>query len=664
MRKEFAKVSKDHPIESRGDQMAKATPVAQGKYSLEERQYGAIKIIGIWLAATIPFTILVAAVVPALARALGASEILLYWLLLPANAAWVIGLSLWIIRREEGNLRWETVRGRIWLGGMKDETIKPGCWSRTRVPLGVLAAFFALILGLAVPSIVSMMLYFTYFPAFTNLTEAGSPEFAGWWGWPVFVLAVWSLNTFLAEELLFRGVLLPRMKGAFGRMDGTVNGFLYGLYYLSTPLLIPFRLITGLAAALLAGGSRSNGKALWVRGAEGAAVMVFAWVGVTSTRFTPLTAAPALPMLAGGGTVGEPMNLGVLSSIPAFDPNSGFPFQVNLQSADVSALDLREKGSDLAYACFNTQTVWPSADRMPPGFDPQNILEWGKNPGVGLRELHARGITGRGVGIAIIDQGLLTGHREYAGRLMWYEEITHNLFNNNTAFHASAVSSIAVGKSTGVAPDADLYFIASNDVLLRGMIWQLHYDALGIRRVIELNKLLPADRKIRVISISIGSNPPGMAGSSDFSAAVREAEAAGIYTIFSTVTSSGFLGLAGRSILSDPDDYRSYDQGVMGGDYYTNRPGVLLIPVDSRTLAGPSTEGDYFFCRMGGVSWMMPFSAGLYALAVQVDPSLTLDQFWELAFSTAEPLEVMHKGTTYKIGKLINPPALIAALPV
>jgi hypothetical protein len=67
---------------------------------------------------------------------------------------------------------------------------------------------------------------------------------------------------------------------------------------------------------------------------------------------------------------------------------------------------------------------------------------------------------------------------------------------------------------------------------------------------------------------------------------------------------------------------------------------------------------------MGGVSWMMPFSAGLYALAVQVDPNLTLDQFWKLAFSTAEPLEVMHAGTTYKIGKLINPPALIAALPV
>ncbi len=642
--------------------MAKKTTLRRSDPASADNQYGAVQIIGIWLAAAVPFNLLIAAVVPALARAASVSEVALFWCLLPVNAAWLIGLSLWIIRREEGNLRWKTVRSRIWLGQTKDEKIKPGCLSRIRVPLGVIAAYFALVLGLAVPTIGSMIFYFAYFPAFTNLTEAGSPEFAGRWGWLVLVLAVWALNTFLAEELLFRGVLLPRMKGAFGRLDGTVNGILYSLYYLSTPLLIPFRLITGLTAALLAGGFRSNRKALWIRGAEGVMVMAFAWAGVTSPHFTPLTEAPALPRLENNGTLGEPVVLKKLDSIPSYIPNSGYPFQVDLESADVSGLDLREKGSDLAYACFDTQTVWPSADRMPAGFDPEEILEWGKNPGLGLRELHARGNDGNGVGIAIIDQGLLTGHTEYAGRLTWYEEITHNLFDNNTAFHASAVSSIAAGKSIGVAPGADLYFISSNDVFLRGMIWQLHYYAMGIRRVIEVNKFLPADRKIRVISISIGSNPPGMAGSNDFSAAVRDAEAEGIYTIFSTVTPSGFIGLAGRSILSDPDDFHSYDQGVLGQGEYKDRPGVLLIPVDSLTLAGPSAENDYFFCRIGGVSWIMPFSAGLYALALQVDPGLTLDRFWELAFQTAIPLEVSHDGTMYKIGKLVDPRGLIKAL--
>jgi hypothetical protein len=392
-------------------------------------------------------------------------------------------------------------------------------------------------------------------------------------------------------------------------------------------------------------------------------LIVFAYAGVTSPHFAPLQSAPTLPMLAGGGTTGEPVTVQKLTSIPAYTPNSGNPFQVFLEDADLSAFDLRAEDEALSHACFNTNTVWPPADRMPSGFDPQKILEWGKNPGVGLRSLHARGITGRGVGIAIIDQGLLTGHPEYAERLMWYEEITHNLFDNNTSFHASAVASIAVGKSTGVAPGADLYFISSNDVVFRGMVWQLHYYAMGIRRVIELNKFLPAERKIRVISISIGSNPPGMAGSGDFSSAMKDAEAAGIYTIYSNVTPSGFVMLAGLPLLADPDNPRSYDLSTLISQAPdVDTPNVLLIPVDSRTLAGPSAESDYFFCRTGGLSWMMPFSAGVFALAIQVNPDIKLSRFWELAFQTADPIQSSPDGTLLQIGKLIDPPALIAAL--
>ena len=34
-------------------------------------------------------------------------------------------------------------------------------------------------------------------------------------------------NTVLGEELLFRGFLLPRMEGAFGRRDWVANGVLF-----------------------------------------------------------------------------------------------------------------------------------------------------------------------------------------------------------------------------------------------------------------------------------------------------------------------------------------------------------------------------------------------------------------------------------------------------
>jgi hypothetical protein len=50
----------------------------------------------------------------------------------------------------------------------------------------------------------------------------------------------------------------------------------------------------------------------------------------------------------------------------------------------------------------------------------------------------------------------------------------------------------------------------------------------------------------------------------------------------------------------------------------------------------------------------------LYALALQVDPDLASDQFWELAFQTGKLLEVISAGRMDKIDKLIYPQAIIA----
>ena len=55
------------------------------------------------------------------------------------------------------------------------------------------------------------------------------------------VLAVF--NTVLGEELLFRGLLLPRMSGAFGRRDWLANGVLFAFYHLHMPWAIPATLI-------------------------------------------------------------------------------------------------------------------------------------------------------------------------------------------------------------------------------------------------------------------------------------------------------------------------------------------------------------------------------------------------------------------------------------
>jgi membrane protease YdiL (CAAX protease family) len=68
----------------------------------------------------------------------------------------------------------------------------------------------------------------------------------GAWGMlALFVLSA-LFNTFLGEELLFRGLLLPRMAGVFGRWDWVMNGLLFGLYHLHQPWRILSSAIGGI----------------------------------------------------------------------------------------------------------------------------------------------------------------------------------------------------------------------------------------------------------------------------------------------------------------------------------------------------------------------------------------------------------------------------------
>ena len=66
---------------------------------------------------------------------------------------------------------------------------------------------------------------------------------SGNWVWYAVFIALSLFNTVLGEELLFRGLLLPRMKGAFGRFDWVANGILFAFYHLHMPWTIPATLL-------------------------------------------------------------------------------------------------------------------------------------------------------------------------------------------------------------------------------------------------------------------------------------------------------------------------------------------------------------------------------------------------------------------------------------
>lgn len=215
----------------------------------------------------------------------------------------------------------------------------------------------------------------------------------------------------------------------------------------------------------------------------------------------------------------------------------------------------------------------------------------GVNPGEEIRLLHARGIKGRNIGIAIVDRPLLVQHREYADRLRWYEEIDTEP-DEPAGWHSTAVASIAAGETVGVAPEADLYFIGV------GMIWDkeplgnwftafrraVHYGQtlpLAIRRILELNRHLPTDRKIRVLSLSVG-------GGDSFLQAIREARTEGLF--------------------------------VSAFDLHLSRLGPT-------TFACPAGVAAYTTHDTPAGSWAIAHMAGRYALACQEDPGMTPERF-------------------------------------
>jgi uncharacterized protein len=77
-------------------------------------------------------------------------------------------------------------------------------------------------------------------------SDRGEDFFSGAWGWFAVLVVLAVFNTMLGEELLFRGLLLPRMQGVFGNRDWVANGVLFAVYHLHQPWVMLNSLVEGI----------------------------------------------------------------------------------------------------------------------------------------------------------------------------------------------------------------------------------------------------------------------------------------------------------------------------------------------------------------------------------------------------------------------------------
>jgi hypothetical protein len=364
---------------------------------------------------------------------------------------------------------------------------------------------------------------------------------------------------------------------------------------------------------------------------------------------------------------------GALKEFPKYNPSKPTAFNVDLRSYNLSKQNLESRYNDLLYADFNTKTVW--SDILPKGYNPNTLMEIGKNPGLGIRELHKEGVTGKGVSIAIIDQRLLRTHKEYSKQLKLYKEFGYkNVPNKSASMHGSAVSSIAVGKTCGVAPDANLYYFAANNMR---MISKTKYEKYcndytkAINYILKLNQVLPVNQKIRVISISWGYEPGSdRIGMKEYVKAINSAKKQNILVVTTSLENTydyGITGL-GRTGLDNPDKISSFAPGIFyskaffAGNWKQGNDNIS-IPMDCRTTASPLSNSDYVYYSNGGLSWSVPWLAGLYTLACQVDPKITPEEFLKVTYRTGVPSLFKADGDALQnFGNIANPTKLINVL--
>jgi uncharacterized protein len=210
-------------------------------------QYSLARILGIWAAAAVPMALLAWVAAPAVGDRLdwGAGqanrEAFTRAGFIALGLVWQFVLAMVIVKREEGDLRWATVRRRCWLTAPRDpDTGQP----RRRLWwwLAPLFVGYAVLQFVPFQAAWEAALPFLGEPAkysFVELLASDERKAALKGAWQVVALfAVLGLfNTVLGEELLFRGVL--------GRRDWVANGVLFGLYHLHQPWGIPGSIARG-----------------------------------------------------------------------------------------------------------------------------------------------------------------------------------------------------------------------------------------------------------------------------------------------------------------------------------------------------------------------------------------------------------------------------------
>lgn len=247
-------------------------------------QYTVRRLLTIWATATIPMATLAWVVWPSMKNSSPLNPGMLFWLLMLVGMVWQFVLALIVLRLELGTLRWSVLAPRIWAQQPRDPrtgTRSPRSWWAL-LPITVVFAGLTVVGELLSPVFDAIG---WVAPQGTEARQLASPEFVGqWWILGVAIVS-FAFNYVLGEELLFRGVLLPKMQGVFGRWDWLANDLLFTAYHLHKIWALPLVFLTSLPFSWAARRYRTIWFSIILHSLEGVLLIVMVYAVVSGLLF-------------------------------------------------------------------------------------------------------------------------------------------------------------------------------------------------------------------------------------------------------------------------------------------------------------------------------------------------------------------------------------------
>jgi len=272
-------------------------------------------------------------------------------------------------------------------------------------------------------------------------------------------------------------------------------------------------------------------------------------------------------------------------------------------------------------------------------------------PQIGAPAAYARGLTGAGVVVAVLDTGIDASHPDLAGKVTAAETfVDDGQGTSDVVGHATHVASIIAG--TGAASDGQLHGVAPGATLVSGRVCQ----SFGCPEsaILAGMEWAVATQHARIVNMSLGGFDDAEIDPLEEAVNQLSAQFGALFVVAAgndgfgpgTIDSPSSAEAALSVGAVDRDDQRAEfsGQGPRIGDHAIKpdltAPGVDIVAARAAgTELGEPVGASYV--RLSGTSMATPHVAGAAALLLEQHPDWTGAQLKQALIGTAQPSEAL-----------------------